>query len=301
MILVAGGTGFVGSAVARELLRRGHRLAVMSRDRVKVMSLFGADVEARPADVRDATALDEVMAGVETVVGAVQFPTSPIEVRRRGWTFAEVDVQGTRNLLAAAKSAGVRRFVYVSGAGAAEDADKHWFRAKWDAETAVRESGLEWVIVRPTWVYGPRDNSLNRLLAFGRFLPFIPLFGDGRQAMQPVFIDDVARVLADCVEKPETTGRLFELGGPEVMSMNQVLRAALAAQGRRRLILHAPLPLGKLLGHVASLLPVPPLTADAIDFIAQPAVADHTLLEEVLNPELTPLREGLATYLQRER
>ncbi len=298
MILVAGGTGFPGSAIVSELLSRGEPVAVLGRDAAKVRAHFGDKVEARVADVRDAAALQGAMDGVDTVINAVQFPNSPIENPRKGWTFEAVDYQGTRNQVDAAKAAGVRRFVYLSGVGAAADATKHWFRFKWQAEQHLAQSGLEWVAVRPTWVFGPGDHSLNRLLGFGRFLPFIPNFGDGKQSMQPVFVDDVGRVVADAALKPEAANQVFELGGPEVMSMDDVLKTALDVMGKKRVILHQPVALGKAIGTVASLLPSPPLTADSVDFIVSPAVADNSGLERVLAPKLTSLRDGLETYLR---
>ena len=300
MILVCGGTGFVGSAIVRELQERGEAAAVLGRDAARVRQRFGEGVEARVADVRDAAALPSALAGADVVVNAVQFPTSPIEVKRRGWTFEEVDYKGTRNLVDAAKAAGVRRFVYVSAVGAMPPPAKHWFVFKWQAEQHLAASGLEWVTVRPTWVYGPNDNSLNRLLRFARFLPFVPSFGNGKQAMQPVFIDDVGRVLADAAQRPEAANQLFELGGPEVLTMDAVLKTALDVMGKKRFILHQPAALGKALGAVASLLPTPPLSASAVDFITSPAVADNTRLMAVLSPRLTPYREGLETYLKRQ-
>jgi uncharacterized protein YbjT (DUF2867 family) len=299
MILVAGGTGFVGSAITRELLRRGERVAVLGRDLSKVRARFGDDVEPRAADVRDPEALAVAMRGADVVVNAVQFPNSPIENRRKGWTFEEIDLKGTRNQVDAAKSAGARRFVYVSGVGAAKEADRQWFRYKWEAEHYLQNSGLEWVILRPTWVYGPEDVSLNRFLGFANLLPFIPMFGNGKQSMQPVFVDDVGRVCADAATRPEAANKLFELGGPELMTMNEVVKTALEVAGKRRALLHQPTLIGKIIGGIASALPSPPLSADAIDFITEPAVADNTLLEQVLQPRLTPLRDGLATYLGR--
>lgn len=298
MIVVSGGTGFVGSAVVEELLRRGEQVAVTGRTESRIRERFGDRVGARAADVRDAAALSKAFAGAEVVVNAVQFPNSPIENRRKGWTFEEIDYKGTCNQVEAAKAAGVRRFVYLSGAGAAPAAEQHWFRFKWLAEQHLAQSGLEWVVVRPTWVFGPNDNSLNRLIGFARFLPFIPMFGSGNQAMQPVFIDDVGRVVADAARSPQAANQLFELGGPQVMSLDDVLKTALDVMGKKRFILHQPVPLGKAIGKVASLLPSPPLTADAIEFILQPAVADNRNVETMLKPRLTWLRDGLATYLR---
>jgi len=297
MILVSGGTGFVGSAIVRELLHRGEKVAVLGRDASRIRALFGGDVEPREGDVRDSDTLAPAMRGVDVVINAVQFPNAPIENRRKGWTFEEVDLKGTRNQVEAAKTAGVRRFVYVSGVGAAKESDRHWFRYKWEAEKYLQDSGLEWVVLRPTWVYGPGDVSLNRFLGFAKVLPFIPMFGNGEQAMQPVFIDDVGRVCADAALRPEAANKLFELGGPDVMTMNDVLRTALEVMGKRRRLLHQPVAAGKAIGTLAAILPSPPLSADAVDFITGAATADNTLLNEVLKPRLTPLREGLATYL----
>jgi NADH dehydrogenase len=136
----------------------------------------------------------------------------------------------------------------MSGVGAAKESDKHWFRYKWEAEKYLQDSGVEWVIVRPTWVYGPDDVSLNRFLGFGKKLPFIPMFGNGKQQMQPVFIDDVGRVAADAALKPEAANKVFELGGPEVMSMNDVVKTALEVQGKGRPLLHQPAAIGKTIG-----------------------------------------------------
>jgi NADH dehydrogenase len=242
--------------------------------------------------------LSDAFKGIDVVINAVQFPGSPIEQLRRGWTFKEVDYKGTRNQVDAAKAAGVKRFVYVSGVGASADAKQHWFRFKWQAEQYLAQSGLAWTVIRPTWVFGAGDHSLNRILGFGKLLPFIPLFGDAKQDMQPVFIGDVGRVVADAASSPDAANQLFELGGPEVMSMNDVIKTGLAVQGKKRPLLHQPLFLGKVIGTLASFLPSPPLSADAVDFIAEPAVADMANLNRVLKPKLTTLKDGLQTYLK---
>jgi uncharacterized protein YbjT (DUF2867 family) len=301
VILVSGGTGIVGSAVAAELLKQGQDVAVLGRDAAKIERAFGGRVEARTGDVTRPETLGAAMAGAEVVIDAVQFPSSPIEVPRRGWTFEQVDYQGSVNQVDAAKAAGVRRYVYVSGVGASLEAPEHWFRLKAMAEEHLQASGMEWTIVRPSWVYGPRDHALNRLLGFTNFLPFLPFFGDGEQPMQPVFIDDVGHVVAQAATAPEAANQLFELGGPEVMSMNQVLKTGLEVMGRRRFILHQPIFVGKLIGRLAALQPfgTPLLTEDSVDFISSPAVADNTNLMQVLKPELTPLRQALETYLRK--
>ncbi|MDP3768388.1 MAG: hypothetical protein Q8S13_10265 [Dehalococcoidia bacterium] len=161
----------------------------------------------------------------------------------------------------------------------------------------MRNSGITHVIFRFTWIYGPEDVALNRFVGFARRLPFVPLFGDGNQAMQPIFVDDVGRLLADALERPEAANQTFEAGGPERMSMNDVIGTALDVAGKKRPVLHQPVALGKLMASFLQLLPGPPLTPDAIDFITHEAVADNAALERVFAPRLTPLREALASYL----
>ena len=299
MILVAGGTGFVGAAIVRELRRRGQPVAVLTRDTNRSRKRFPAlEVQFREGDVRDLSTLEEGVRGSDTIVGCVQFPNSPVENPSRGHTFEEVDAKGTENLVHAAKAAGVRRYVYLSGAGAAPDAEYHWFRAKWRAESAVREGGMNYTILRPSWIYGPEDQALNRFLGMSRFLPFVPLIGNaGKQRLQPVFIDDVGRAVAEALVHPTADNQIFELGGPEVLTMEEIVRTALEVVGRRRLLLAAPKPIVNLVASLLQFAPGRPLTPDAVEFITMDALADSTRAEHVLGLRMTHLRDGLATYL----
>jgi NADH dehydrogenase len=298
MILVAGGTGFVGGGIVRELARRGKQFAVLTRDAARSADRFpGLTIEYREGDVREPSSLESAITGVDAVIGTQQFPNSPIENPSKGHTFEEVDARGTENLLIAAKAAGAERYVYLSAAGAAPEG-YHWFRAKWRAEQAVRNSGLTYTILRPSWVYGPEDRALNRFLAMSRFQPFVPLIGAvGKQKMQPVFIDDVGRATAECLDNPAAANQTFEVGGPDVLSMSEVVKTALQVVGRRRLLLPAPTFAMKALASVVQLLPGRPLTPDAVDFITMDALADPAGISEKLGLTPTPLREGLSTYL----
>jgi len=302
MILVAGGTGFVGGGIVRELARRGKPVAVLSRDPSRQRDRFpGLNVEYRKGDVTDPDSLTAALAGIDTVISLQQFPKSPIENPGKGYTFEKVDAEGTENLVGAAKAAGVKRFVYLSGAGAAPDADRHWFRAKWRAETAVRESGMTYTTIRPSWVFGPEDVALNRFMGMSRFLPFVPLIGNaGKQRLQPVFVDDVARAVAESLEKPAAENQVFEIGGPEVLTMREIVQTALEAAGRKRLLLASPKPVMKLLASIIQFAPGRPLTPDAVDFITMDALADPSEIEAALGIKVTPLREALATYLGKK-
>ena len=296
-IAVAGGTGFVGSAIAMELRRRGARVIVLTSKGERGRGQLPDDIELRTADIRKSDGLAGALAGVDQLVISLAFPGSPIEQPRRGNTFLQVDAMGTERLVSAAKEAGVKRVLYLSGAGAAPDAKRHWFRAKWRAEEAVRGSGLEWTVLRPTWIFGPRDVSLNRFLGFARTLPFVPMTNFGRQLLAPIFIDDVAGIAADALASEPALDRAFEIGGPETLSMRQIISRALRVAGIRRPIVPAPGLLVKLVALPMTLLPTPPLSPDAVDFINQPATVDMGPVLEVLPRTLTTLDDGLATYL----
>lgn len=297
-VAVAGGSGFVGGAIVRELHSRGERVVVLSSRPASAAGHLPDDVETRHADVADPDSLASALEGVDALVISLAFPNSPMEPPRLGHAFEQVDAAGTERLVAAAMAAGVRRIACISGAGAAPYSTRPWFRAKWRAETAVKGSGIAYTIVRPTWLYGPDDVALNRSLGFAKWLPSVPLTGSGRRPLAPVSVDDVAGLVADALRADDARDQLFEIGGPDVLTMRDVVRTALRVAGLRRPLLPAPAALLKLAAWPLRLLPRPPLTPDAVDFVNQPATVDSAPLLARMPRRLTPLAEGLGTYLR---
>jgi NADH dehydrogenase len=299
VILVAGGTGFIGSATVRRLLRDGPDVSVMSAHPGKRSRGDGARVVE--GDVLRPETLPGAVAGADVVVQALTFPTFPVEKPSKGFTFEEFEHRGTERLVRAAEEAGVRRYVYVSGVGVAPDAEKVWHRAKWAGEQAVLGSSMTSCVLRPSWVYGAGDRALNRFVPFARRGPAVPVIGDGSQRVQPVFVEDVAEVVARAASVDGPTG-VFEVGGPEVMTMDEVLTHVLRALGKRKRLVHVPAALPKAAGAMARVLPKPPLSPDAVDFATGDAVADTApLLEAFPGLRLRTLDEGLATYLMPRR
>lgn len=303
-LIVAGGTGFVGRHIARALLDGGHEVVVLGRDPAKARSvpeLQGA--AAVQGDVTEPASLKGALDGADGVVGAVQFPGYPAEVPSAGLTFDAYDRHGTENLLAEAQRAGVGRYLYISGANSTPSATESWYRAKGLAEEAVRGSGLRFVILRPSWAYGPGDRALNTYAAMARYSPVIPLIvrTEGRrvvpQLIQPVYIDDVALAVRRAFEREDAWDRTFEIGGPEVMTMRQVIATLLEVSGSKRLIVPVPDSVAKLGVTPLGLLPRPPMTPGGIDFVIQDGLVDTTDLEQVLDVHPVPLREGLSRYI----
>ena len=261
----------------------------------RIAELAGA--AAVRGDVTDSTSLVDKLAGSEAVVAAMQFPNHPVEVPRRGLTYDRFDRQGVENLLAEARRSRVKRFLYVSGAGADPHSDKTWYRAKGRAEEAVRNSGLRWCILRPSWAYGPEDRALNKFAFFARLLPVIPKPGTAVQRIKPVYVGDIALAVQRAFERDAAWGRVFEIGGPEVMTMDEVIRTMCEVMGKRRAILPIPAALAKLATAPLTLLPKPPMTPQGVEFAVQDGLVDSSETEKVLDVHPVPLREGLSRYL----
>ena len=299
-IAVAGGTGFLGRHISRALIGAGHEVTVLSRTPEKVGYIDGlGGVGAVRADVTDPALLDGSLEGQDAVVNCVQFPNHPVEVPRKGLTYDAHDRKGTENLLSEAQRSGVGRFVYISGAGADVSSDKTWYRAKGFAEDAIKRSGSEFAILRPSWAYGPEDRALNKFAFMARYSPVVVIPGVRPQLVQPVHVDDIALAVARIFERDSSWGRVFEIGSDEVLSMHQIVETLLTVLGKRRLMVHVPLMLAKLGTAPLRLLPRPPMTPQGVDFAVQDGLVDTSEMKRVLGVEPRSLEDGLRTYLGR--
>jgi NADH dehydrogenase len=294
-IVVTGGTGFIGREVVDLLLAGGDEVAVTTRD--PSQDLWNGRVGLVQAFAGDPLSLGKAFTRADVVVHAIQFPNHPVEDPGRGRTYLEVDGKGTQVAAATAKRMGVRRFVYLSGAGAGQGRPQPWFQAKDMAEAAIRETGMEFVLLRPSWIYGQGDRSMNRFVAFCRYLPVVPIIGDGRTAVDPTWVKDVARCVAESVRRGDAAGRALELGGPERLTMDEIVQTIQKVLGKRRPLLHHPVPLMKLLVLPMQLLPQPMLSPGAIDFVTQEVPLDPKPAMEYFGFPFKRLEEGLREYL----
>lgn len=297
-IVVTGGTGFIGREIVDGLLADGgdDQIVVVTRDPGRAES-WGGRVEHAQAFAGDPVSLGRAFTGADVVVHAIQFPNHPVEDPARGRTYLEVDGRGTVVAVETARKLGVRRFVYLSGAGAGQGRAEPWFRAKDMAEAAIRASGLEHTLLRPSWIYGPRDRSLNRFVFFCRHLPLVPVIGDGRTHVDPIAVEDVARCAVAAARRPDATAGAFDLAGPERLTMDEIIRTVQRVLGKRRPLLHHPASLMKLLVRPMALMPEPLLSPGAIDFILQEVAVDPRPAMAHFGFEFTRLEDGLRRYL----
>jgi uncharacterized protein YbjT (DUF2867 family) len=297
-IVVVGGTGFLGRHMARALLDAGHEVTVMGRNPGAVSSiplLNGAN--ATRGDVTDPSSLTGTLEGVEAIAMAVTFPNYPMELPRKGLTFERYEVHGTSNLLEEATRAGVGRFLYVSGAGADSKSDKSWYRAKGLAEEAIKASGIDYVIIRPSWIYGPGDKSVNRMVSMVKVSPIVPRLGVRPQRIQPLYVGDFAEAVCRAFERDDAWNETFEIGGPQVMTMREVIDGIAGVLGKRRVQLPIPLVLAKAGTAPLVLLPKPPMTPTGVEFVAQNGLVDMRATTRVLGIKPVTFKEGLSKYL----
>ena len=230
-VAVTGSFGFTGRALTERLLRAGHEVVTVSRRSGKGDPL-AERINVRPFDTGDPDALVASLAGVETLFNTywLRFP--------RGSSTFEGAVARSATLLAAAREAGVRRVVHVSVVNASPDADTPYVRAKAALEGVVRSSRLEWVIVRPTLTYGPNDILINNLAWALRRLPVYGLPGLGRYTVQPVHVDDVARICFEAASGP--AGQVLDAAGPETMAYRELVDHVRAAVHSQSLVVPMP-------------------------------------------------------------
>ncbi|HYL60413.1 MAG TPA: NAD(P)H-binding protein [Candidatus Acidoferrales bacterium] len=299
-VVVAGGSGFIGRAIVRRLAATGDlKVHVLTRNPDAARApLPITRVEFVRADIGDRASLNAALKGASAIVDTIQFQGYPIENARTGQTFELIDYGGVVALLAAAKANAVTQFIYLSGAAADENSSHPGFRAKGRAERAIRESGLTYTIFRPSLVYGPEDKVVNGLASALRFAPVFGVPGTGRQKVQPVLVDDLAACVALAV-LGRGRNETYEIGGPELMTFDEMMRIIMVASGHRRLLFHIPETLMRFVGGLAEKLPKPFLSRDAVTFVTADNACDIAPLVAEFSIKLTPARTGMA-YLAKK-
>jgi uncharacterized protein YbjT (DUF2867 family) len=290
MILVTGGTGFVGTHVVHALRARELPVRVLVRGPRRGSRALAWGAELVEGDVTEPATLHDATDGVEAVVHLVAIiKGSPAD-------FERVMSQGARNVVAAAKSAGVRRFVLASALGLDERTKDAvpYFAAKWEMERAVRESGIDHVILRPSFVFARDGGVLPTFVRVARFAPVTPIIGSGTRRLQPIWIEDVAEYYARAVDEPSAVNRTFEVGGPDVVTWNDLWDRLKRVLGVRRPSLHVPIGVMRAQAALTERLPGAPVTRDQLTMLELGEnVVTSTDAADVFTLPLVPLDEQL--------
>lgn len=264
-VLVTGVTGFVGSHLAEHLTAQGHTV----RGLVRKMGERGhlspkAQVEFAQGDVTRPGTLGDALKGVDAVVHLVA-----IAFEKGNATYEGLNAQGTRNIVRAAQAAGVKRFVQQSALAADSKSPYAYLKSKGKGEDAVKTSGLDWTIVRPSVLVGPEDEFANALARWLVITPLaFPLVGNGQARFQPLWVEDMAVILTKCLGDPQTIGKSYEVGGPEILTYEQMVKQILFALQRNRLLIKVPVALMRpVIKGMEVVLPKPPATTSLLDLL----------------------------------
>ena len=290
-VLVTGGSGFVGGGIVHALRAEDRAVRCLVRDPRKASRLASWGCELVEGDVTDAASLRRAVEGCDRVIHLVAIRSGP----RRD--FERIMEQGTRDLVAAARDAGVGRFVLMSALGTTEETKDlvPYYHAKWEMEQTVKGSGLEHVIFRPSFVFAEDGGALAEFKRVAKLAPVTPVVGSGEQRIQPIWRDDVAAYFARSLDLPEAANRTFELGGPDVVSWDELWRRLRRALGiRRRPLVHVPVAAMRVQATLFEALPNPPLTRDLLKMLlAGDNVVSDTAAVDTFRLPLVPLDEQL--------
>jgi NADH dehydrogenase len=291
-IFLAGGTGFIGGHVCAALLQKGHEIRLLTHRKGDARK---DGVEQVEGDVTRPETFADMVNGCDATINLVgiirEFPG-------RGVTFEQLHVAATRNVVAAARGAGVPRHLQMSALGARPGAVSAYHRSKFRAEEDVRNSGLDWTIFRPSIVFGPKDAFVNMLAGYIRSYPAVPVIGDGRYRMQPIAADDVARCFTMALEMPETAGRTYELCGPDRLPYNDMLDTIGRVLGKRQVTkIFNPLLLMKAIVPLLQGFSFFPVTMDQIVMLTEENICDG-IWRETFRFEPERFEPGIARYLR---
>lgn len=292
---MTGGTGFVGQYLAGRLVEDGHSITCLVRNEgvPGAAYLRGLGAELVPGNVLDAGSIEAGARGAEAVIHLVG-----IIFERPEASFEQVHVKGTRNAIAAAAAGGGRRFLHMSALGARPGAPTAYLRTKWEAEEAVRASGLDYTIFRPSVIYGPGGEFISMLARMVRRSPVVPVIGNGEYCLQPVSVLDVAACFSLSLGKERAVNQIYELGGPAAMTYNEMILALCGVMGKKRRLVHVPVGLVRAAAAMmekTSRLPL--VTRDQIRMLLEDSVCDISRMRAELGVSPVGFRDGVVESL----
>jgi len=294
LIAITGATGFVGRAIVKQARAAGYPVRAIVRDPREARWLaeqFGC--ELFHGNVLHAPALAGAFADVKCVIHLVG-----IIREKQENTFERSHTEATQNVIAEAKAAGVKRLIHMSALGTRADGRSRYHQTKWAGEEAVRKSGLAWTIFRPSMIYGPGNKSISVLAKLTKWLPVVPVLGNGESKIQPVSVDVVAKCFVGAVCNDEAVQKTYDLCGPVAFTWNALYDKLLAAQGLRKPKLHLPLPIARLKAKAFEvLLPNPPFTSDQLLMTEEDNTGNPAPAELAFGLKQESFAQGLAGSL----
>jgi NADH dehydrogenase len=297
MIFITGGSGFLGSHIVKRLAEEGREVRVLVRNRERAQKegrLAGLAVDWVDGDVTEPGSLGEGLSDVKQIIH-----TAAIAIEKGQATYEDVNYLGTVNLVDAARQAGVRRFINISQLGADPDLPYRFLASKGRAQAYVAGSGLDWTAFRPSVIWGPEDEFAN---IFARLIPLtpiiFPIIGGPQARFQPVWVEDVCSAAVAALGDDSTIGKEFELGGPEVLTLEQIERRVMEAIDASRMMVRFPMPLLRLAVKAMEVaLPNPPVTSSLLELLQVENVTQDNATPRFVDSPREFKPEYLAKYM----
>ena len=302
-IFLTGGSGFVGSHVLPALLEAGHQVVALARTPRAAAAIsqrnaaHAARLTTRIGDVTDPATLPAALAGCDAVVHLVALPRD----WNKGADLLRVNTAGTESLIAAASATGATRFVHLGALGVQDREELHYAKSKARAERAVRESSLDWTILKPSLIWGERDGFFNIVAALVKIpAPAVPVPGNGKSRFQPVWVGDVARAVVQVLGDPRSARRSYELAGPRYWTYTEITQEVARALGKRRIVIPMPVPLISLVAGVSEAIRLPfPVATDQLRQLALDNIGATDAVERELGFVPRDMG-GRLSYLRRK-
>jgi uncharacterized protein YbjT (DUF2867 family) len=289
VVCITGSTGFVGRYIAKELSSRGLKVRCLARASSDITPLAGLPVEIRLGDVTDMSSLEKALQNVGTVVHLVAIIRETKEA-----TFEMINLDGTKNLLHAVKSTGVRRLIYMSNLGADPDRRFPLLYTKWRAEEEVRNSGIDFTIFRPSVMFGRGDGFVCVLADIIKRLPLVPVIGSGRIRFQLISVEDVATCVAESLTNKRTGNQIIPLGGPEHLAYEEIIDLIIERLKLRRRKVHIPVPLMHFVAWTGEKLGVTlPVTSAQLSMLTRDNITSLDAVEKLFGFKPVSLREKI--------
>ena len=302
-IFLTGGSGFVGSHVLPALLEAGHEVVALTRTPRAAAAItqrnaaHAARLATRIGDVTNPATLPAALAGCDAVVHLVALARD----WNKGADLLRVNTAGTEALIAAASATGVTRFVHLGALGVQDREELHYAKSKARAERAVRESSLNWTILKPSLIWGERDGFFNIVAALVKIpAPAVPVPGNGKSRFQPVWVGDVARAVVQVLGDPTSVRRSYELGGPRYWTYTEITQEVARALGKRRIVIPMPVPLISLVAGASEAIRLPfPVATDQLRQLALDNIGATDAVERELGFVPRDMG-GRLSYLRRK-
>lgn len=293
-IFLTGSTGFVGERILQDLRENKHHVRCIARQGSEQKLAQYKDVDIVHGDITDASSLNGKLAGCDAVINLVgiirEFPG-------KGITFKKLHYEGTANLVGAARSQGVRRFIQMSALGARPNGKTQYQQTKFRAEECVRNSGLDYTIFRPSIIFGQGDKFVNLFANMLKTQQFVPVIGNGRYQMQPVAVENVSMGFVKSIERKDTIGKTFDVGGPEKIAFNQIIDIigeVICVPSHK---IHIPVFVMRTMAEMLDWLASFPVTKEQIIMLLEGNICDEKPFFEYFGIKPICFKEGISKYL----